>query len=211
MNMKHFLIFTVAVSFLASSCKIFEIDEAQNDVSYYGYFIQATVFNLGLLQTSTLFQVVFLIHYLLNDFVLILANLIVDILLVCLIRRDLRLKVDFKANSQTHETEDYKKTLLLVKQTEKSTNKMIIYSSMVYIICRLPELAFNVHLMFLKDEFFPDLYLTLCKNILCIAADNIIQYFYMTSYIVNIFFFYKFNKQFRFGLRSYFKLKKPKK
>ena len=40
-----------------------------------------------------------------------------------------------------------------------------------------------------------------CPMLVCQLADNIIHYIYMISYITNIFFYIKFNKPFRHGIK----------
>ena len=41
----------------------------------------------------------------------------------------------------------------------------------------------------------------------CYLLRNIIEYAYIVSYITNVFFYYKFNKNFAKGLRIFFNLK----
>ena len=133
-------------------------------------------------------------------------NTIIDHKLVKLIRRDLAIK---KINIEITTTSTKKKKLEEIQTAQANANKLIIYTFLIYMLCRLPELAFYVFLLFLKsDDVFSLSFTSICQTSICYLARNCIQYLYMLSYTTNIFFYYKFNKPFRFGLKLLFKSKK---
>ena len=166
-----------------------------------------TIFSLKHLQKFPLLTSGFLLHYLLNDFVFLAFNLVIDIFLVRLVRQDLRMKVVFSLNSHNPDDPRAKKVLSDVKKIEKNTNKMIVYTLLLYLLCRMPELAFSIHLLFVNKKYMGVLYYEMCPGTICIVMSNIIQYIYMISYFTNILFYYKFNKPFRHSLQNLLRLK----
>ena len=89
----------------------------------------------------TWFRVLHSIHYVFNDFLLLAVNMVLDIMLVKLIRKDLRMKLDFSISSHSIKP-DYvhvKKALEEAKKAEENTNKMIIFLFLTYLtsaVCR---------------------------------------------------------------------------
>ena len=150
-------------------------------------------------------------HYILNDFVFLLANLVIDFKLVLNIKMNLKAKITVKSNncqSDSFKGTDIKKLkedLKKKRSVEKKANALIISSVTVYFFCRIPELAGMIYFFF-SDNF---LLAGSCEYALaCYLLYNVIEYLFMLSYISNIFFYYNFNSSFRKGFRIFFGIKK---
>ena len=163
------------------------------------------------------FNAIYLLHYTLSDFILLSLNLLVDIFLVIHIRADLEKKAKFGIGSEA-----YDKVLKKKKderdQAQKEANKMLIYQIILYVICRFPEMAYVLHYYLVynkandanitKETSFTFYYFDICRIFsFCQFLSNVIQYLYMISYSINVYFFYRFNKPFREGTKDYFKIK----
>lgn len=140
-----------------------------------------------------------LVHYILNNLVFILLNLIIDLLLVLQMRKQLKVKaINAKA---FHKSSSRKNSLILsnklneILKAETELNKMILYMFLIYLICRLPELF---SFLVLKERllFKVTSYIYTARYIYSLQT-NIVHFFYLVSYLFNIFFYYKFNKFFR--------------
>ena len=84
---------------------------------------------------------------------------------------------------------------------------MIVSSIFLYFFCRLPELVGKV--IFYTRTLFVNA--NECSTaIFCYLLLNTIEYLYMISYIFNIFLYYKFNSNFKVGLRDYLGLSNKK-
>ena len=148
-------------------------------------------------------------HYAINDGLALLLNLIIDVMLVVHIRSDLSKKLEISGHSGKKEIEKKKKEK---ETTERKMNKMIVYQLILYFFCRLPELVFYAHFLFLKLPTdltvfdFPYIFFC-CESSFCSLLLNVIQYVYMVSYSLNVYFMYQFNKTFRTALKQYLKTK----
>ena len=79
----------------------------------------------------------------------------IDILLVIKIRNDLESKKEFAINnynsSSSNENsilkEKFEKKLDEITKAERNTIKMIVYSLLLYTVCRLPELCLYMYLI----------------------------------------------------------------
>ena len=103
--------------------------------------------------------------------------------------------------------EDKIKKLKEVVQSEKNMTRMIVFQLIICIICRLPEVGFYLHFAIMDEnhEFYNDWnYVKLCTVYICPVIINIIQFFYMLSYLTNILFYYLFNKTFKKGFKYFF-------
>lgn len=174
------------------------------------YLVNDSYQNLKLL-----FMISYYLHYILNDFILLSANFLVDLALVKQVRRDLRakkkflkeLRMKFKIKTKTKSTglSELKNKLILhekleqIAEAEENTNKMILYSLILFAFCRLPELILYMYLLNTSDLNADTTYGSLLVNI--------IQYFYNFSYLTNLIFYLKFNKNFRDSFRNLFNLK----
>ena len=140
------------------------------------------------------FVLIYLFHYLFNDFFILLANLIFDIVLVKEIRKNLKQKKALQLKSNSAQSE---KILEEIATVEKNTIKLVVYPLLMYLLCRVPELV--VYLLFLFN-----VYPKFCYNELCPLLLNVIQYLYVISYITNLFFYFKFYKVFRVSFKKSF-------
>ena len=149
-------------------------------------------------------------HYILNDFVLLTINLTIDILLVKEIKKDLKLKLETKKKTSTNENRlnDFLKEK---SKIEHKSTLMIIFSFIIYLICRLPELVNIFFVYFIHSYNLLTLH-NYCSDLrLCYLLSNTIEFFYTLSYMFNIFIYYNFNKNFRNGFKTFFHFKNNKK
>lgn len=86
-----------------------------------------------------------------------------------------------------------------IAASEKNAKKMIIYTLIVYIVCRLPEM---IVYFWLFSAFYSDGKFTYMIGPLLI---NCIQYLYMLSYITKFFFLCKFNRTFNVAFKNILK------
>ena len=138
-----------------------------------------------------------IIHYILNDFVLLLVNLIVDLKLVCLIKADLKQKIKFSGSQASNQ-----KLLKKSHSVQNKANYMIIINMVIYLFCRMPELASRIY--FLLNERTDTLLYNCSVEIFCYLLANTIEYLYMLSYSFNLIIYYNFISSFRAGFRQFF-------
>ena len=202
---------TIGISFLFSIEKIFEYRTKHYYLSQLEY-PQLNIFHL-IDEKKWFILFIYCFHYILNDFILLLINLIIDIRLVILIRKDLNSKKGFALknfNQNNHQLNEIlknklNKTLDEIHLAEINTNKMIIYSFILYLFCRLPELCLYFYLIlcgtninFIIHSFGP-------------VAINLVEYIYVLSYSFNLFFYFKFNKNFRDAFKNLLNIHHQKK
>ena len=198
------------VSVVTSVGVIFNFEVVQDaDLNYdvpIQFRIQADAFNIRSMQT----KIFYFFHYILNDLVLLLVNLVIDICLIRLIKLNLAKKFEIRLKNlddNKQQEEKLKAELKSKRSVENKSNAMIVATLFVYFFCRLPELggAFFFYFFKMKQHFG---YIISCDIISsCYLLANIIEYSYMVSYITNVFFYYKFNKDFSRGLRMFLSLK----
>ena len=210
MNLNYFCLVILIVGMLTSFCKIFEFSTSDH---YYSS-LEYPVFKILSQMEMPWFQTIYILHYFLNDLVFLVINFIVDLKLFAGIRKNLDLKrknlgsSELDSAGQRQNSQNSKK-LDEIKKTQSNTNKLIVYSVVVYLFCRVPELVFYIHLITIRANpsagfDFLD-YKTFCRISLCYLMINIVQYLYMISYLTNFFFYRKFNKNFRKGFRNLIK------
>ena len=222
MKLKWITIVCFLFSFLTSYTKINEY--GFDGLNYFAQTESPRLFIFDLVTGKYWFYVtIYVFHYIFNDFILLLINLIIDIRLVIEIRRDLKSKKDFAiknhdkssatttATTTTTTTENnaileakYKEKLNDIKKANKNTIKMIVYSFMLYFFCRFPELCFYLYLIF---AYKFDLFII---HTLGPLGVNVVEYIYVVSYSFNIFFYFKFNKNFRTAFKNLFKKENSK-
>ena len=219
MRLRSCVAFFLLLSSLLSINKLFEIvsaPEVIND-SFYQYEYPSFAFSLQSFNSKNWLRIVSLIHYVINDLVLFLTQMIIDILLVIQIKRDIRSKKqNLKTRSTNKKSRDRdgktkNKQLEYLSQVSTEANKMIIYSLFFNALFRLPEfsLYFYLNVLFqniknsdsLNDKIYHNLF---CKNQLCALLINLIQFIYLLSYSSYLFFFFKYNKSFREGFWQFF-------
>ena len=209
-NLYIIVIAVILISSMSSYTKL-------NDYDMHNYFLPQTespmldIFYM-VLRKKWFNSVIYVLHYILNDFVLLLINLIIDILLVRVIRKDLKSKKKFanqnydNNNSSENNNQNaiieakYKAKLDEIKKANRSTIKLIVYSSILYLTCRLPEVCFFLFMIFANKN---NQYLI---HTLGPLGVNVVEYMYVLSYSFNILFYLKFNSQFRKGFKNYFNM-----
>ena len=178
LNLKRFVVCIVILSLVTCSCKIFEFSTRQTRAQDLEY----PEFSILLANSHIWFQIIYAFHYLLNDFFLLVLNFSVDLKLVLVIRRNLRKKrANIKA-LDTHSTTDNprKAALEIVEKAESNTNKLIGYTFIIYLFCRIPELIFYLSLLFFHPvDGDVSSFAYICFNTLCYLLVNSIQYLYM--------------------------------
>lgn len=203
LKIKDFVSIISVFSFVSSIFKCFE-DSSVTEL----YFNKAFVKNFYN-YTDAWITIVRTVHYVINDFVLILFNFVIDLVLVVKIRKELSQKKQltkkmverFDSSKST-----YRKKIDEIKKAHDDTNRLIIWALCLFMVCRLPELVFELHFLFLKpsDDMFS--YNSIClSDGLCSILKDTTQFLYMFSYCVNIFLYCKFNKKFRQAFNDFFK------
>ena len=205
LSTRKLVITTLVFGFVTSICKLFEYD--------LGSGLKETLEVPGIVIYDELikwwFAFTYASHYIINDLILLLVNLFVDLLLVSHIRKSLKIRELFTA-----EFGNTKEAILKKKKEKKSaesnTNKMIIYQIILIVLCRFPELIYAFHFFFTQTStaiYATSQYKNFCVNLLfCSLMSNVIQFVYMISYSVNVYFFIKFNKPFKNALKDYLSL-----
>ena len=95
-------------------------------------------------------------------------------------------------------TSEIEKKQAEICEAEVNCNKLVIYTGLIYLLFRLPELVNAAVPLYTVSQDQDSFYQFLCiRASLCIYLNNIIQYMYIISYSVNTFFYFKFNKPFR--------------
>ena len=197
----YILICFFALSALLCSCKCFEYElnamETQDEYPELGLFWN---------RQYIWFKIIYLVHYIFNDGVILALNFFVDILLVVEIKKDLKIKKKLRRKNIDNEVEEVRKNL----------KKMIIYILIVIAFCRLPEFILYLFMLFFTFNKFQmsDYYnniLSICQLDFCPLLIDIIQFMYHCSYLTNLLFCYKFNKHFRRAFREFFHLKQLEK
>lgn len=159
--------------------------------------LDLTYYNSGQVKLSF-----YIIHFILNDFVTLILNLIVDIRLIQIIKSDLDEKLKNKFHNKTDLSELDKKKLKDEEKkktsVERKANAMIVVNVFIYLICRLPEIG-SLFFYFFTPELTRS-----CTLDICHLVSDFIDYLYILSYMFNIFIYYKFNTNFNKGLRNFF-------
>ena len=146
---------------------------------------------------------------LLTIFFILIVNLIYDILMVGIIKSDLKQKLENKrklknksqSRSENNDIETKIKNEMKKKNSiERKANAMILVTVAIYKACRLPELT-GVFLQY----FFHSIFYYSCQGqLICYVISNLTEYIYMYSYCFNIIIYYKFNSFFNKGFKNFF-------
>ena len=94
------------------------------------------------------------------------------------------------------------------KKAENKANSLIVWNIGISVFCRLPELI-GIFYYFLNTNTNSQVFLCYA-NIFCYLLADTLEYFYMLSYSLSIFVYYRFNSNFQRGFRSFFVLKNKK-
>ena len=178
------------------------------------FFLQST--NFLVKKTATIF---YFMYYFLNDFVILIFNLAIDLSLVRIIKAQLKEKLKAKYSKETKvlnklEKKKMEEEIKKKSSVERKSNAMIVLNVVIYLFCRLPELCGVIVMYFYdlilqkvgRDEVYNISDCSLSEE--CYYLSNTIEYFYMLSYIFNIFLYYNFNSNFNKGLRNYLGIQK---
>ena len=149
------------------------------------------------------------VHYVINDFVIFLVNFVVDLVLVFKVRKDLAQKKKLtKKLAGTSSGANHKK-IDEIKKAQDDTSKLIIFTFFLLVVCRLPELAFELHFLFFQYNYDFNSYYYICiTSGFCTTLKDTAHFFYIGTYCANIFIYYQFNKNFKQALRDFFKMEK---
>lgn len=194
-KLKIIVITSFAFSLLTSVTKIFEYTDA---IESLGSPQIPDLFIKHLLEDPNkkiMFMIIYLIHYLLNDALFLSLNFIVDILLVIHIRKALNQK-KLLLKKLNHKNNQEKYNCIL--KAEHNTNKMLIYTFIMYIICRFPELVLYIFLIIPDYDSNKSRF----HRLVAPSAISVVQYLYVLAYTTNIFFYFKFNKLFQRSLKN---------
>ena len=179
--------------------------------------IQEPYFNVDIYleKSGNLFTIIIsLFHLLFNDLFILVLNLIVDILLVIELKRNLRAKKNtykrslksysksYLGNSDSHTNliNMIRHKLKEIAESEKNSDKLVIYSLVVYLACRIPELIAYT-LLFIPVVGYE------CSIDLCPLLFSAVSYMYNLSYCTNLYFYFKFNKNFKMAFKNFFNIK----
>ena len=198
-RLRNLILVFIFVSTLLSYNKINEYNESAS-LSYLYENPIIYIYEMIFILKSIFFTLIYLFHYILFDFVILLINLIVDIWLVIHVKRGLKQKKAFNhklLNDSVGRNKQAEKRLDEIRKSEKSANQMIIFSLVVYIFCRLPELV--VYLYFSLPVYNRE-----SINIVGPILINIIQFLYVFSYSLNLLFYFKFNFPFKIAFSNIF-------
>ena len=146
------------------------------------------------------------VHIIVTDFFIFFLNLIFDLCLVVHIRKELskKKKLILKSSSKKGQAKKLKE----IKKAHDDTNKMVILSLSLYILSRLPELIFEMHLFirYEKTTIYAYEYICLVDGF-CYLIKDFTRFLYIITYCLNIILYYKYNRNFRLGFRNFFRLK----
>ena len=212
MKLRLFVAFCLIFSSLLSINKLFEYSKENNDNdSLFSQFqYEYPLFALLDKRNMYVYNYILFIHYLINDVVLFVIQIIVDIQLVIIIRRDLSEKRQKLKNlSDNKKEENTIQKLDYLHHVSNETNRMIVYSLFMNAFFRFPEFSLYVYLNFFfeKSDFVfnsHDYSYFDCSIQFCTLLVNLIQFIYLLSYSSYIFFYFKYNKSFRKGFRRFF-------
>ena len=198
MNIKGIVMFALVFGFVSSFYETLEDNSFLFSLRLFGYPAIMVFYN-----SQYWVAVVHEIHFFINDSVIFILNLIVDLLLVIQIRKDLakKKKINLKTLKASKSKQSHtRKTLNEIKKSYDDTNKMVLLSLGLYVVCRLPELAFEIHLFLFKRSSRVGSYSFLCLYGLCVFQKDFSQFLYLFSYCLNIISYYKYNKNFRLAV-----------
>ena len=126
-------------------------------------------------------SVFYLLHYLLNDFIILVVNLVIDVKLVLCIKANLAQKsVILESTLFANKASETEKAKLKEeekkrKSAENKANMMILVNLVIYVFCRLPEL-----LEIFYEYFQGSSSSGFCEaEIFCYLLKNVIEYLYM--------------------------------
>lgn len=192
-------------SFLTSISKVFEFQvesnfETNSIESPSQFMININNSNGKLAFKASHFFYFF--HYVLNDFVLLVTNFIVDVKLVVVVRNGLKRKEEKKLRLEGGDENKLKQFLKEKNKVENKTSLMVILTFSIYLFCRLPELLSYIFAYLFR--FYLEEIVNCYLIQFCYLLANTVEFFYIFSYLVNILVYYKFNKNFKNAFKHFF-------
>lgn len=176
-------------------------------ISYISFGIENPFFLLDL--NNKPFVCIYFFHYIFNDAILFLVNLIIDILMVINVKKDVRLKKGVLSKQSKILTKlNKEKQIDSIKNISEDLNKMIYMSLMVFFICRLTELI--IYMLFVTELKYSTPMLQLLLFFTDKKLSSISHFIYVFSYALNFFFYFKFFKDFRKSFIDFLFKKKRK-
>ena len=205
LSLKPFIYFILIFGFGTTFCKIFEDSSYLTDDQYE---IVKVFYNYQ----DDWITIVRSIHYVVNDILVFSLNFGIDVALVIKVRKDLakKKKLVKRIAESSKKSKKKNKNIDDIQKAQEDTNKMILLSLVLFLLCRLPELSFELHFLFNLD--LPNLgpifsYRVIClESGLCGIFKDTSQFLYIFTYCLNILLYYKFNKNFRLAFRDFFKM-----
>ena len=156
-----------------------------------------------------------MVHIVVNDLVIFLHNLIIDVLLVVQIRKDLSAKKRVVLRLQQSSPQTAAKKIQDIMGSYDDTNRMVVLNLALFVLCRLPELAFESHLVLFKyksESATGMTYENMCIEYkICYLMKDLTRFLYMFSYCANFLLYYKFNKNVRLAFKDLFRNAFPRK
>ena len=204
LKLKRYLAFVIAFSFLISYNKTFEYGtyEHLEDASFGNEALEKPKPLLSAYSSLSSFQMALsYVHYVFNNCLALIVNILIDCLLIIAMRKDLKSKArNIMLRNTVLSSDLASKKLADIAKTQTNLNKMIIYLMLVYLVCRFPH--FLMFLLFLFHIY--DRLDSMDAANLYTMQHNTIEFLYLLSYLSNIYFYMKFNKYFRLAFKSYF-------
>ena len=205
MSIRQVCMVVIVFASLTSIAKIYEYRISAGVPSNSDY---PSRFHINYTNPFNVWHLMYFLHYILNDFVLLLLNLFIDFCLILIIKKDLKVKLKNRKNLGFSKTSSPAQALQEAKtiEAQKKTDKLIIFSAIVYVLTRLPELLATIFFYFFLLNYAHE-FIKCSTSVFCYFFSNLIEYLYMISYSTNIYFYYKFNRSFEKNFKIFFHLK----
>jgi hypothetical protein len=168
-----------------------------NSHSYsYAYESEASVE-----QKATVYLVLFILNFILNDFILFFAFTIIDVLLIKSLQRALRTK---KKTFHTQKGSNKKagEQINEIQQTEKNALKVISTNTLIIVAAKIFDLTMAVSKFLIwRQPLWLDILTQLppfCYTVkICGSYEELVKVFYLATYGYSTWLFFYLNKPFR--------------
>lgn len=201
----------LTVGFVSSAPKILEFKSSFTNPNRLQFFIDNS------LRNAKWFLAIFASHYILNDLVLAMLNLTFVVFILAIIRRKSNNSSNNTKNDVMSIDESIDSVAVNVMEEECGVNKAISLVFVFNFSCRLIELLFYLHLLeyeklnYDRTVFKTFDYFYLCNQLqLCENLTQLIQTCFLLTYSLNITFYLKSLKEFRFAFAALFSRQKQK-
>ena len=134
-------------------------------------------------------------HYILNDLVILAIVLVIDIRLILVVKRSLSQKIqvrisfqnlDSVATNTSASSKRLKEEYDNKKSIENKANAMIVANMVLYLICRVPEMAATFFYYFHLFRSSSGVLIACLNTSFCYQLANTIEFFYILSYLFDI-------------------------